>query len=75
MDENVHFTHTVSLIKALIEAGKPYDLQVFPVERHLLKNSMSCESYMTYVLSYLQLNLWDEQNLHDDWGTCYNLVP
>lgn len=57
MDENVHIAHTVTLIKALIEAGKPYDLQVFPVERHILKKQMSCENFMTCVLSYLQLNL------------------
>lgn len=57
MDENVHFSHTVTLIKALVDAGKPYDLQVFPVEGHLLKSPQSFENYMTYVLSYLQLNL------------------
>ena len=28
MDENVHFTHTTTLITELITAGKPYDLQV-----------------------------------------------
>ena len=28
MDENVHFYHTSALINALIEAGKPYQLQV-----------------------------------------------
>lgn len=57
MDENVHMAHTVTLIKALIEAGKPYDLQVFPIERHILKKPMSCVTFMTCVLSYLQLNL------------------
>jgi dipeptidyl aminopeptidase/acylaminoacyl peptidase len=30
MDENVHFTHTTTLISELISAGKPYDLQVAP---------------------------------------------
>lgn len=28
MDENVHFTHTTSLVQALVKAGKPYRLQV-----------------------------------------------
>ena len=28
MDENVHFIHTQELIQALIQAGKPYHLQV-----------------------------------------------
>ncbi|EGD81045.1 hypothetical protein PTSG_10987 [Salpingoeca rosetta] len=33
-DENVHFTHTASLINELTRFGKPYALQVFPRERH-----------------------------------------
>lgn len=57
MDENVHFSHTTSLVNALIEAGKPYDLQIFPTERHILKSPRSCENYITCVLFYLQLNL------------------
>ncbi len=34
IDENVHFRHTARLIKALIKARKPYDLLLFPDERH-----------------------------------------
>lgn len=34
IDENVHFRHTARLINALITARKPYDLQIFPNERH-----------------------------------------
>jgi dipeptidyl-peptidase-4 len=35
IDENVHFRHTARLINALIKARKPYDLLLFPDERHL----------------------------------------
>ncbi|XP_039143133.1 dipeptidyl aminopeptidase 4 [Dioscorea cayenensis subsp. rotundata] len=35
IDENVHFRHTVRLVNALIDAGKPYELLVFPDERHM----------------------------------------
>jgi dipeptidyl-peptidase-4 len=35
IDENVHFRHTARLINALIAARKPYDLLLFPDERHL----------------------------------------
>jgi dipeptidyl-peptidase-4 len=35
IDENVHFRHTARLINALTRARKPYDLLVFPDERHL----------------------------------------
>ncbi|CAM9388252.1 unnamed protein product [Chrysoparadoxa australica] len=34
IDENVHFRHTARLINALIAARKPYDLLIFPDERH-----------------------------------------
>jgi dipeptidyl-peptidase-4 len=34
IDENVHFRHTGRLITKLIEAGKPYEIQLYPEERH-----------------------------------------
>jgi dipeptidyl-peptidase-4 len=34
LDENVHFRHTARLIAALNEADRPYDLALFPNERH-----------------------------------------
>lgn len=34
IDENVHFRHTARLINALIHARKPYELLLFPDERH-----------------------------------------
>lgn len=34
IDENVHFRHTARLISALIRARKPYELLLFPDERH-----------------------------------------
>lgn len=35
IDENVHFRHTARLINALINAGKSYELLIFPDERHM----------------------------------------
>ncbi len=35
IDENVQFRHTARLINALIQARKPYDLLLFPDERHM----------------------------------------
>jgi dipeptidyl-peptidase-4 len=37
IDENVHFRHTARLINALISARVPYDLLLFPDERHMLR--------------------------------------
>jgi dipeptidyl-peptidase 9 len=53
MDENVHFQHSVELIQELIKAGKPYQLQVFPYERHSLRNQPAREHYLAYLLWYL----------------------
>jgi dipeptidyl-peptidase 4 len=33
-DDNVHFENTVQLVQRLIDAGIPYDLQVFPRKTH-----------------------------------------
>ena len=33
-DENVHFYHTSKLINAMVKANKPYNLKIFPGERH-----------------------------------------
>lgn len=35
IDENVHFRHTARLLNALIRARVPYDLMLFPDERHM----------------------------------------
>jgi dipeptidyl-peptidase-4 len=35
IDENVHFRHTARLINALIRGRKPYELMLFPDERHM----------------------------------------
>jgi dipeptidyl-peptidase-4 len=35
VDENVHFRHSARLINALIRANKPYELVLFPDERHM----------------------------------------
>ncbi|XP_037068857.1 dipeptidyl peptidase 9-like [Pollicipes pollicipes] len=53
MDENVHFFHTQQLISALIRAGKPYQLQVYPNERHSLRALESSEHYELTLLNFL----------------------
>ena len=35
IDENVHFRHTARLVNALVAAGVPYELLLFPDERHV----------------------------------------
>ncbi|XP_063439501.1 dipeptidyl peptidase 9-like isoform X1 [Mytilus trossulus] len=57
IDENVHFHHTSTLVNALIKACKPYQLQIYPNERHGIRNHEASEHYKTMILSFLQNNL------------------
>ncbi|KAI4482250.1 hypothetical protein M0804_008801 [Polistes exclamans] len=54
IDENVHFFHTSQLINALVKTGKPYQLQIYPNERHSLRNLDASKHYETTLLSFLQ---------------------
>ncbi len=58
MDENVHFyNHTAELVNHLVRNGKPYQLQVYPMERHGLRHLESSEHYELTLLNFLQSNL------------------
>lgn len=57
IDENVHFYHSSLLITELIKACKPYQLLIYPNERHGIRQSVSSEHYETMLLSFLQKNL------------------
>ncbi|OXA52726.1 dipeptidyl peptidase 9 isoform X2 [Folsomia candida] len=56
-DENVHFVHTAELLNALVRWGKPYQLQLYPCERHSLRRLDASEHYETVLLSFLQQQL------------------
>jgi dipeptidyl-peptidase 9 len=56
-DENVHFHHTALLINALIAAGKPHQVQVYPQEHHGIQNSLAMAHYEATVLTFLLTNL------------------
>uniref|UniRef100_A0A8C0HCU9 dipeptidyl-peptidase IV n=1 Tax=Chelonoidis abingdonii TaxID=106734 RepID=A0A8C0HCU9_CHEAB len=57
LDENVHFAHTSILLSFLVRVGKPYDLQIYPQERHSIRVPESGEHYELHLLHYLQENL------------------
>ena len=57
IDENVHFRHTARLINALIKARKPYDLHLYPDERHMPR-SLADRVYMEERISdFFERNL------------------
>ena len=56
-DENVLFTHTSSLLDALVSAGKPYQLQVFTGERHGIRSPTAANHCDASILSFLLKHL------------------
>ncbi|KAJ1368118.1 hypothetical protein KIN20_029185 [Parelaphostrongylus tenuis] len=59
LDENVHFRHTEVLIEQLIKAGKPYQLQLFPSERHGIRSSDGAAYLDASMLNFIQQALKD----------------
>ena len=57
VDENVHFRHTARLIAALTAAGKPYDLVVFPEERHMPRDAQGLEYQERRLADYFRSHL------------------
>jgi len=56
-DENVHFYHTSKLLAAMIQAKKPYDLKIFPGERHGIRQFHNVLYMERYVIENLQQTL------------------
>ncbi len=57
VDENVHFRHTARLITALTQAQKPYDLLLFPEERHMPRDAKGLEYQERRVVEYFAQHL------------------
>ena len=57
MDENVHFQSSAQLIDALVAASKPFDLLVFPGERHGYRSPPARKYALRKVVTYFADNL------------------
>lgn len=57
MDENVHFQNTAQIIDALIAADKPFDMMIFPGERHGVRNPDARRYSVRRIVEYLTTNL------------------
>ena len=57
IDENVHFRHTARLINALIKARKPYELLLFPDERHMPRRLEDRVHMEQQILDFIAKNL------------------
>ncbi len=54
IDENVHFQHTARLVNALIRARKPYELLLFPDERHMPRGEADRIYMEERILAFLE---------------------
>lgn len=57
IDENVHFRHTARLVNALVAARKPYDLLIFPDERHMPRRHRDRLYMEERIWDFIQRNL------------------
>ena len=57
VDENVHFCHSAILIEELCKAGKPYQLQLFPSERHGVRSSANLLHWELTLFCFVKRNL------------------
>lgn len=56
-DDNVHLQNTEQLIQALIEAGQPYDLLVYPQKTHSIRGAKAQLHLHRAMAEYLKKNL------------------
>ena len=60
IDENVHFRHSARLMQALTDSGKPFDVLLYPNERHTPRWEKDRVAMETRILEYFQANLRPE---------------
>ena len=56
-DDNVHLQNTMQLVHALIQAGKPYDLLLYPGKTHSLYGGTERLHLFRSIEEYLERNL------------------
>ncbi len=60
LDENVHFRHSARLMQALINVNKPFDVLLYPNERHLPRSLEDRVAMETRILEYFMTHLRPE---------------
>ncbi len=56
-DDNVHLQNTIHLVNALVEAGKPFDLQLYPDKNHGLYGGNTRYHLFTQMTGFVEDNL------------------
>lgn len=57
IDENVHFRHTALFVDALIKANKPYELLLYPSERHMPRSEKDRRNMEERIVEFFKANL------------------
>jgi len=60
-DDNVHIENTVQFVQKLIEAGVPYDLQIYPRKTHSISGADVRTSLYNRILAQFELYLKPEK--------------
>ncbi|MDR2683749.1 MAG: S9 family peptidase [Dysgonamonadaceae bacterium] len=55
-DDNVHYQNTMDYAAALVEAGKNFDMQVYPNKNHSLPGVKTRQHLYTRIMDFLQKN-------------------
>jgi len=56
-DDNVHAQHTLKLIDALVQAGKQFDMQIYPDDNHFLRKRSNYEHLHRRIMLFFETNL------------------
>lgn len=56
-DDNVHVQHTMQYIDALVNAGKQFEMQLYPDDNHHLRKGNNAKHMHNRILIFLQKNL------------------
>jgi len=57
MDDNVHINNTMQFVKALQDAGKPFEMMIYPDNRHSITNDNQVRHMRSTMTNYLMRHL------------------
>lgn len=57
VDDNVHLQNTVAFVDALVKAGRPYELQLTPGQKHAYKGKTALASRYEAIVGFFERNL------------------
>ena len=64
-DDNVHINNTIQFVQKLIEAGIPYDLEIFPRKTHAISGADARVELYNRILAHFQAAIPVRANLYN----------